>query len=78
MESVRIIITANLWIESPEDEPLRPVLISFNTGVLPKITFRILGPRAPILDRTSAPPIHSKNGPKIAITALSKNPLISP
>ena len=78
IDNVRIMITASLWIESPEEDPLNPVRISFNTGVFPKIIFRILGPRAPILESTKAPPIQSKKGPNIAISALGNQLLMSP
>ncbi len=56
-------ITDNLLIDSVEPEPFNPLLTSFSKGVLPKNNCIILGPLAPILPNSSAPPIHNKNGP---------------
>ena len=69
---------ANLSIDSLEPEVDRPRLTSFSIGVLPRIAFINFGPEAPSLAKTSAPPIHNKNGPvrrtRLSIKKFSSNP----
>ena len=63
MESVRRRMIARRFTDSLDPDPLNPLLISVSAGVQPNNVVKILGPAAPILPRTNAPPIHRKNGP---------------
>ena len=64
MDSVSRRIIASLFTDSLDPDPFSPLLMSVRTGLQPNRVVKILGPAAPILPSTSAPPIQRKNGPK--------------
>ena len=65
-------------MDSLDPDVAKPRLTSFNNGVFPRIARINLGPAAPILASTNAPPIQSKNGPnkrtKPSMKKLDKTP----
>ena len=73
MESVRSMIRDRRFTDCPDPDPLSPLLMSDMAGDHPIRRFSIWGPAAPILDRTSAPPIHRKNGPRSCRIAFGMN-----
>ena len=71
MESVSSMITASRFTDSDDPEPLSPLLMSDTAGDHERRAVRILGPAAPILPRTKAPPIHRRKGPNSRRSALT-------
>ena len=71
-------MTAKRLTDSLEPEPRSPRLMSEIAGDHESSAEKIIGPAAPILPRTRAPPIHKQNGPKSLITPSKKNPVTIP
>ena len=78
MDSVSIMISDRRLTDWLDPEPLSPLLMSDMAGDHPTRRLRIRGPDAPIRDRTSAPPIHRKKGPRSSRIALSMKLLTIP
>ena len=73
IDRVSIMINESLLTDWLDPEPLSPLLMSEIAGDHPTILLSICGPAAPSLERTRAPPIQRKKGPRSWITAFGMN-----
>ena len=71
-------IRESLLTDWLEPEPLSPLLMSEIAGDQPTILLSICGPAAPSLERTRAPPIQRKNGPRSWISRIKYERLDDP